>query len=359
MNKRFCVFCGSNQIQKNLEHIIPLWLIELTGDPKRKIKLGFDYRTKKERVYSFDNFKFPACEKCNSNYSTFEAKSKIVILKVLSNEPLESHEINLLLDWLDKVRIGLWLAFNYLDENPYGIDPNFHIADRIGRHDRMLVAYKINDDWKGVIFQGVNLPDFQYIPSCFMLRINNMYFLNLSYEFLFSARVGFPFPVNRVLARDPAFTHLLVHGNMQSGIERYKYPLLRKTLIEPSIKIYQPMIPYDVKGQYPDYYDNDYVSKYCHDINKGIGRIFIENDCQTKIMDINIQNISFNKCLSGSSKYNDKRLNLQVLNMQEYLREKIELDTSNLSKKDKDIVKRDMKYAKRFNELIRKKIQDH
>ena len=42
--KKICVFCGKKPIEKTNEHIIPLWLIEYTGDPKRKIFLGIDYK---------------------------------------------------------------------------------------------------------------------------------------------------------------------------------------------------------------------------------------------------------------------------------------------------------------------------
>ena len=40
---KFCVFCGKKPENKNKEHIIPQWLIKLTGDPNRKINLGVDF----------------------------------------------------------------------------------------------------------------------------------------------------------------------------------------------------------------------------------------------------------------------------------------------------------------------------
>lgn len=37
---KFCVFCGSKPESKNKEHILPQWLLKLTGDPNREIFLG-------------------------------------------------------------------------------------------------------------------------------------------------------------------------------------------------------------------------------------------------------------------------------------------------------------------------------
>jgi hypothetical protein len=36
---KFCVFCGKKPQSKNREHIIPQWLIALTGDPNRDVYL--------------------------------------------------------------------------------------------------------------------------------------------------------------------------------------------------------------------------------------------------------------------------------------------------------------------------------
>jgi len=58
--------------------------------------------------------------------------------KVLSDLKINSIEMNLLLDWFDKVRIGLWLMYFTLDNNWTDISPKFHIAKRIGQFDRFL-----------------------------------------------------------------------------------------------------------------------------------------------------------------------------------------------------------------------------
>ena len=67
---KVCVFCGKKPMEKTGEHIIPQWLIKLTGNPKRFGFFGFykENNGLKEMHLVFDQFKFPACEKCNKEY---------------------------------------------------------------------------------------------------------------------------------------------------------------------------------------------------------------------------------------------------------------------------------------------------
>ena len=60
-SSKFCVFCGCHPQGKTKEHIIPKWLIELTGDPGRKAYFGFSKNfdaDPKHRKYAFDQFTF-------------------------------------------------------------------------------------------------------------------------------------------------------------------------------------------------------------------------------------------------------------------------------------------------------------
>lgn len=38
-----CIFCGKQMSEKSKEHVIPQWLIEMTGDKKRTACFGLDY----------------------------------------------------------------------------------------------------------------------------------------------------------------------------------------------------------------------------------------------------------------------------------------------------------------------------
>ena len=73
---KFCIFCGGEPVAKNKEHVLPQWLIELTGNPKRLAGFGIDLFSSKQRKYSLNQFQFPACKDCNNEFSSLEGKAK-------------------------------------------------------------------------------------------------------------------------------------------------------------------------------------------------------------------------------------------------------------------------------------------
>ena len=114
---RVCVFCGQAPKQKNREHVVPHWLLALTGDPNRKTYLGrnWSHPDLPLRVYSFDSFAFPACESCNHLHSRLESDAKRVLTALLELSAVSGDDLGILLDWFDKVRVGLWLGLLYLN----------------------------------------------------------------------------------------------------------------------------------------------------------------------------------------------------------------------------------------------------
>jgi len=196
--KKQCIFCGNLPDEKTKEHILPKWLLEFTGDTNRTVFLGMDlphYKKTgklKERKYSLSAFHFPACSSCNSNFSKLEHHAKLVMEKIFRADFLNNDELTILLDWFDKVRMGLWLAYTRLDGFSDEINPFIHISTRVRQKDRALFIYDYRDDIKdGLGFSGVNSPAFYQVPSCFSLRINNKLFINASADFLTSKNLGF------------------------------------------------------------------------------------------------------------------------------------------------------------------------
>ena len=59
-----------------------------------------------------------------------------------------------LLDWLDKVRIGVWLTQHMIENHPIEITPHFHISSRIGQKDRIVAVYVFDSDNKGINLFG-------------------------------------------------------------------------------------------------------------------------------------------------------------------------------------------------------------
>ena len=178
---RFCVFCGNPPENRNREHILPQWLLKLTGDPKRVVNFGTNYKNGRTITFDWLNFCVPACESCNTEYSSLEVRAKSYVLTLLDRGALTSIEYTDFMDWIDKVRVGLWIAYHFIQGNPTNIQPNFHIKNRIGQKDRMIAIYPIAGDGIGLNAFGAESLVFHSQPSCFGLRINDILIINLKF----------------------------------------------------------------------------------------------------------------------------------------------------------------------------------
>ncbi len=244
MENRFCVFCGAAPNKKNKEHVLPQWLLSLTGDPKRVVNFGQDFRTGKIIRFDWSSFVVPSCTECNNSHSALEAKAKGLIDLLINRESLTSIQYIDLLDWLDKVRIATWLAYHQIQGNPTNIDPSFFVDTRSGVKDRMIAVYPANGQTQGLNALGVESLLFHRQPSCFALRINDILLLNMSSDYLFAARCGFPYPKTQKLNVGGKDHGKLVLSNFQIS-RRVKHPLLRCSLKTPAVHLYQPMLAKD------------------------------------------------------------------------------------------------------------------
>jgi len=266
-----CIFCGKDPKDKNLEHVIPEWLISLTGNPNRIA--DFSCNLDKDRKFAFDQFRFPSCKECNEKFSDIESNTRETVLAILDGKKVE--ELESLLLWFDKVRIGLWLAFYTLDKNYWGIEPKFYITERLSRSDRGLFIYKSSSP-KGINFFGVsNNPLFNLMPSCFGLRINEYYFLNFSTDYLFSKRLGLPHP-GKMFVLDNKKNKVEV--NLNKGKEKVLLPVIKRNFTSSCIELYQPIINKNLATtDRQEFYSSAYVKKY-FDERKCAGKIVIVKD---------------------------------------------------------------------------------
>jgi hypothetical protein len=271
--RKFCVFCGKRPETKTREHVIPKWLIAFTGDPKRQSVFGPFWNEIKKRLetrsYSFDSFAFPACEVCNRTFSELEPRAKGVVLSVLREQLLSSGDLSVLLTWLDKVRVGLWLAAFVMTHNLALIAPQFAIGSRVDRCDRMVLIYKSDYVKHRLRFVGTTAPAFQYVPSCFALIIDNHYFLNVSADFLLSKRLGLPYPLRMSYTNTPE-----LEWAMTEGRERIAHPVVTLQYDPRCMQILQPMLNGRIVLSVGSYYDNHYVRSMIADHSKGIGKVF-------------------------------------------------------------------------------------
>lgn len=276
--EKFCIFCGNKPDKKNKEHVIPLWLIKMTGNPNRIANFAFVKNpsdNKLIRHFSFDQFTFPACKVCNSKYSELEVKTQRIVSSIISQGKISPRDISTLLDWFDKVRIGLWLGFLYLERNMVGVKPHFYIDDRMGHSDRLLIIEKDTVSDKRINFLGADTLLFAYGPSAFSLRINNLTFTNISYQDLFLRRFGFPFPKNMVQIDSEQY----FSNELSNGSNRIKNPPIRKVIAEKGTKLYQPIFKCFLNNEgASEIFNTDYVKDHCLDWDQGLGGIFFENE---------------------------------------------------------------------------------
>lgn len=276
---KFCVFCGEKPESKTKEHVIPRWLIEHTGAPERLANFGFDFETKKFRQFAYDSFVFPACSDCNEHFSKLEGDTQKIVIKLLNEKSIESEEWSLLLAWFDKVRIGLWLGFLYLNNNQDAISPKFHINSRLNQADRMLLIYKLDSDGEGVGFSGVGYPPFDFVPSCIGLRINQYYFVNVSMQFLFSRRLGLPYPNELMIENDDG----TVICPVADGRRYQMRPLLRTNYNRNCTQIFQPIVSVCGLEDDDEQYNSEYVLEYVNIRDSKIGKVLIQNNDRVEI----------------------------------------------------------------------------
>lgn len=232
---RICIFCGEPPEDKNREHPLPQWLLALTGDPKRVVTHGFDRKTGNPIRYAFDSLAFPSCAACNDQWSGVEGEAKRIVQAICRKEAVAPDDYVLLLDWLDKVRVGLWLGYRYLYQTQ--ISPKFAINARFGVKDRMVAVYLVGDGERGLNAYGSESPLFQYKPSVFALRINNILLLNASWDWMCAARCGYPYP--EILEVDAEI------GGLHAGDFRRKseaiHPVM-SDIAKPCVLLFQPVL---------------------------------------------------------------------------------------------------------------------
>lgn len=349
---KFCIFCGNKPQSKNLEHIIPQWLLKMTGDPKRKVSFGIDWRKPgiETHSFSYNQFKFPSCEECNTKFGRLESTAKPIVEKILNNDSLSGNEISVFLEWLDKIRVGLWLAYYYLDKNILDISPQYHISKRTGLYDRMVAVYKADDSTEGVGFIGANTPSFQYSPTCYTLVINSYHFFNLSTFFLFSRRLGFPH-AKKITYQNESHKYEI---DIDYGKKRMMYPLIRKSIMNHCVQLYQPVFNRDQLGNeiINEYYDNDYVRQNSLNWDEGKGCIFYHESGAVKKYNNEACVKSWMPEKNSPRELLAAKLAAQTYDFQTYL---LENDPIHECYKIKGMagIKKQLKHAKKINEKFK------
>ncbi|MBT3144869.1 hypothetical protein [Neptunomonas phycophila] len=352
---RFCVFCGDKPEGKTKEHVIPQWLIGMTGNPKREGNFGFKKTGNgaELRKFAFDQFTFPACDSCNNEYSTLEANAKPIIERILNDGRVTAKEMALFLDWLDKVRVGIWLGLilldkTHLDENVLArVEPQFHIKKRIGQFDRLLIVEKFESKMTRLSIGGVDSFAFRTTPSAFKLTINNVCFTNISSMFLVSHRLGFPYPSKLFLSQNREELGV----KLEDGTCRIKSPVLRKNIKEKGVMYVQPMFPNLLTDSKLDEYDSEYVKAHSLDYEAGAGNIFEQLSCGVK--EYSGDELIFPTCQVQANENSFQiRSLVNIYEWQNWILDNFSPDVSDLTEDQKRFIKSRFKSATKINNMF-------
>jgi hypothetical protein len=217
-----CVFCGKpvGKAARSREHVLPMWMLRATGDPNRVIKIESDPVTGADILRPASTFHFPACKPCNERYGkTLEARAKRAVETLMAGKSLAVSQCYWLLDWLDKVRVGLWLGYNMLHKEEFA--PKFRIDQRIGIKDRVAIVSVDPDDCaKGFGLGGMDNQLFRTSQAGMYLKINNLRILSLSFDGFVSRYAGMPFPKESLALSENPDAHMALMETTDYRVEQ-------------------------------------------------------------------------------------------------------------------------------------------
>ncbi|MER9967543.1 hypothetical protein [Mesorhizobium sp. M0060] len=277
--RRQCVFCGQPATNKNREHVLPKWLLELTGDPSRVVTMAINPESGEPIKFAWSALVMPACKACNSEYGALEETVKPIVLALLDRRPITSRQAFALLDWLDKVRVCLWLSQIILQSTMETIDPHLHVGNRIGKKDRLLYLYTIDGSGKGLNGFGIDSLIFQHHPSSFALRVNDIILFNASSDYAFSRGCGFWHPERVERYIDGEFAGLV--GFLGDAMTRkIAHPVVDYPLLKAALRIVQPIAQRGGGGEFlgPLRQNESYHLNHMSNPSRGAGIIFRQLD---------------------------------------------------------------------------------
>lgn len=176
---RRCVFCGGIAVRPSREHVIPRWLNALGGDMRRTARLTSGF-FRSGIAFPLDNLTCTACVRCNSQNSLVEDRASRIVKALLQTRTIKRVDMPLLLDWLDRLRLGVWWSALQITSNPAGVDPHFAINGRIGLSDRLTYFFHTNAPSKLLGLPPLDDIVFHHSPSIFYIYINGIAIVSLA-----------------------------------------------------------------------------------------------------------------------------------------------------------------------------------
>ncbi|MEH2624528.1 hypothetical protein V1292_002583 [Bradyrhizobium sp. AZCC 1719] len=240
MAERRCLFCGEpfTGQNHNFEHVIPRWLVREADLSKRTAPIDFPT---KQFSAAMSRIGGRSCEICNDLSSDLERQASISYAKLRDGDVLTSSDGRSLLDWLDKVRVGLWLWSVDVGKDDWGLIPKFRINERMAHKDRILLAakYPPGPRMKGLGIWGAT-QFFMWSPSAIGFLINNIALVSVSTDFL----------VSRHLSNLSIKHYMYSSGDISAEIDLADEPGKRLKFFAAPLIIGQVILPVDLFDEY-------------------------------------------------------------------------------------------------------------
>jgi hypothetical protein len=113
----------------------------------------------------------------------------------------------------------------------------------------MLAIYLMQTNNVGLNAFGAETLIFHRTPSCFALNVNNVAILNLSCDYLFSGRCGFPAPKHQYLLLDGDNAGKVQFSGFRTS-RRVMHPLITTPIFKPSVHLFQPIMQADTQRMF-------------------------------------------------------------------------------------------------------------
>jgi hypothetical protein len=177
-----CPFCGKplSKGKKNFEHIIPKWLVKEADLLKRLMPI---YIGGRQKEVPMKDIGLQSCIECNQKFSDLESKARDAFMKLAHSSSIDSSDTELLLNWLDKIRVGMWLWTLQIYKDKFRVKPTFGINLRTRQKDRIFsfVRYAKSEDQKGLGFFGIGKA-YMFMPTTLGLHIHNIFIISASHD---------------------------------------------------------------------------------------------------------------------------------------------------------------------------------
>lgn len=196
-----CPLCGHvlrDGEDKNFEHPLPAWVYRLSGESEKSYppNATFDW----SNPPTWEYFGCTAHSFCNSEFGRIleQPASKIISRLVNGLDAnravnMTSADIEIMLNWFDKVRISFRAATIAAEGNLNLLESNFsYFANYgMGLKDRFLYILKIDGcAFTKLDLVGMTNSAFASTPVAFYIRIRSFLFVFVSAEFILSDALG-------------------------------------------------------------------------------------------------------------------------------------------------------------------------